>query len=102
WVVLAHGGFLPTGDTALFLLAGDNTFERLKASALLESNHPLLQYQSLRLEPVAGLDMLGSARLVAAPELVDGLVFGRARRPTFGPAFPAKRLSCAHSWEDLV
>ncbi|MBN1209718.1 MAG: ATP-binding protein [Myxococcaceae bacterium] len=101
-VVPAHGGFQPTGDTALFLLAGDDMYQRLKASALLDSGHPLFHHRFLSLDPVAGQDTQGSARLVAAPELVDRLVFDRTRRPGFGPTFPAKPLSSALTWEDLV
>jgi hypothetical protein len=101
-VVPPQGGFLPTGDTALFLLAGDNMYERLARSSLLDSGHPLIRRQLLRLEPVPGFDTAGSARLVASPELVDQIAFGRSRRPTFGALFPAKPLSCALSWEDLV
>lgn len=101
-VVPPHGGFLPTVETALFLLAGDALHARLEASNLLDSGRPLFQSNLLRLEPQPGLDTLGSARLTASAELVDRLTLGRARCPSFGPAFPARRLTCAQSWEDLV
>ncbi|RKH69410.1 ATP-binding protein [Corallococcus aberystwythensis] len=101
-VVAPHGGFLPTAETALFLLAGDALHARLVASTLLDSGHPLFQSHLLRLEPQPGSDTLGSARLAASVELVDRLTLGRARRPSFGPAFPARRLTCELTWDELV
>ncbi len=101
-LVTAHGGFLPTVETALFLLAGDDLARRLEAGALLGGGHPLFQRHHLALEPQPGLDTLGSARLGAAPELVDRLTLGRIRRPSFGPGFPVRLLTTGLAWSDLV
>lgn len=101
-VVPPHGGFQPTVETALFLLAGDDLNVRMAASTLFDNTHVFFHSRFLRLEPQPGLDTLGSARLSVAPELVDRLTLDRTRRPTFGPSFPARRLTCELSWDELV
>ena len=100
-VVPPHGGFLPTVETAFFLLAGEDLHRRMLTGAVLDHG-PLVRAHLLRLESQPGLDTQGSARLLVAPELVDRLTLGRVRRPAFGPSFPARRLTCALTWEDLV
>src|SRR5207244_10843867 len=38
-----HRGLLPTGDTALFLLAGDDLDARMRWQAALAGDHPLVK-----------------------------------------------------------
>ena len=39
WKGLSHGGFLPTGETAVFLLAGDRVERRLEVVRLFREEH---------------------------------------------------------------
>src|SRR3954468_14512485 len=45
-----HRGFIPTGDTALFLLAGDDLDVRARWQTLLCGDHPLVQKGIVTLE----------------------------------------------------
>ncbi|HNH81963.1 MAG TPA: ATP-binding protein, partial [Acidobacteriota bacterium] len=47
---MAHGGFLPTAETAMFLLAGDNIHIRLKYHHLFHHEHFLYAHQILSLD----------------------------------------------------
>ncbi len=46
----AFGGFLPTGETALFLLAGDDLKERLSYRYLFDEEHFFNKHAILTLE----------------------------------------------------
>ena len=39
WKGLSHGGFLPTGETAAFIIAGDDTIKRCDVVRMFQRNH---------------------------------------------------------------
>ena len=87
------GGFQPTVDTALFLIAGTDPAARIAAMAHLGSDRPLRR--------LAGLSTAGGALALPAHRAMV-LLQGRAPEPDFSADFPAKRLGTALDWEDLV
>ena len=87
------GGFQPTIDTALFLLAGTDTAARIAAMALFRPDHPL--------RTRAGLAPAERALVLPGHRALT-LCLGHAPEPDFAADFPAKRLVTALDWEDLV
>jgi DNA polymerase III delta prime subunit len=98
----AHGGFLPTGETAAFLLAGENLEQRFSIQYLFDSGHFFSFHNILRLEPVQGHDPFLSGVLTISREIIDFVTLGHARSPDFGNDFPARRITTPMNWEDLV
>lgn len=94
--------FLPTGDTALFLLAGYNVEQRLKASIYFHSSHWLYKENILILEPVKEGEPSTSGRLMVTEEFIDKLVFNRRYSPRYGQSFPAKSVTTNLAWQDVV
>lgn len=97
-----HRGFLPTGDTALFLLAGDDTAARLRWQALLAGEHPLVREGIVYLEDAVEGEPPMSGRLVLDDDHGDLFLFGKTRAPHMSMRFPAQRLETALTWDDLV
>lgn len=98
----AHGGFLPTGETALFLLAGTDLARRFECRALIDPDSVLFREGLLQIDGVPPGEPFASGALTASEELVDLATAGVARRPRFGRAFPAHRLDATLDWQDLV
>ena len=98
----AHGGFLPTGETALFLVAGSDMTRRLEASRILGGSHNFSQHGILRLELPAAGEPIWSGQLVLVRQFVEYFTIGKSEPPPFGPDFPAKRLETTETWDDLV
>lgn len=99
---VAHGGFLPTGETALFILAGENLQQRINLQYLFDPEHFFALHAILRLEtPPPGEPYLCGV-LSLSREIIDFVTIGQARRPNFDKDFPAKRLTTTHEWSDLV
>ncbi len=94
--------FLPTGETALFLLAGNDLGQRLTWRALFDPEHVFARHNIIGLRPKEPGEPLLSGFLELNPEIVDLLTVGAARAPKFGAGFPAKRLETAQDWEELV
>jgi ATPase family associated with various cellular activities (AAA) len=98
----AHGGFLPTGETALFILAGEDLRLRFTLQYLFDPDHFFAQHALLRLEPAQGFDPFLSGILSVSREIIDFITLGHARRPNFDKDFPARRINTPMEWEDLV
>lgn len=99
---ISHGGFLPTGETALFLLAGEDLEARLRHRALFHPEHPFTAANVLRLEHRHPEEPPLSAALQLTAETVKRLTTGRPYHPPYSPEFPAQRITTPYEWEDLV
>jgi AAA+ superfamily predicted ATPase len=97
-----HRGLLPTGETAQFILAGDDLEKRLEVQRLLSSDHWFAQKHILWLEPVREGEPVMSGRLILAPEIVEQLTTGTVSKPRFSIEFPAEHIETEMDWEDLV
>jgi hypothetical protein len=97
-----HRGFLPTGDTALFLLAGDDIEARMHWQTLLAGDHPLVKKGIVYLEDPADGDPPMSGRLMLDPDYAERFISGKVRPPRMSLRFPAQRMETAMEWDDLV
>src|SRR5882762_2603546 len=97
-----HRGILPTGETAQFILAGDDVEKRLAVQQLLGSEHWFAQRRILWLEPVPAGEPVMSGRLVVDPEIVEQLTVGKVSKPRFSVEFPAEHIETEMGWDDLV
>jgi AAA+ superfamily predicted ATPase len=97
-----HRGFIPTGDTALFLLAGDDFEARARWQTLLCGDHPLVQKGIVYLEEPPEGDPPMSGRLTLDSDYAERFVSGKARAPRLSMRFPALRLETALKWDDVV
>ena len=98
----SHRGILPTGETAQFILAGEDLERRLAVQRMLGSEHWFARKHILWLEPVREGEPAMSGRLVLDPEVVEQLTTGRVSRPAFNAEFPAEYIETRMGWNDLV
>jgi hypothetical protein len=98
----AHSGFLPTAETALFLLAGRDLRARFLSERLFQSDHRLARLGLLQVEEAPQGEPRTSGLLVVPEAALGTLTAGVARRPEFDRDFPARRLGTDMAWEDLV
>ena len=94
--------FLPTGETAAFLLAGEELDARFEVQRLFSPDHWFAREGVLRLEAPKDGGPILSGRLVMAREWVERFTLGAAEAPAFGASFPARRVSTALEWDDLI
>jgi AAA+ superfamily predicted ATPase len=97
-----HRGLLPTGETAQFILAGDDIEKRLEVQRLLSSDHWFAKERILWLEPVREGEPVMSGRLILDSEIVEQLTLGTVSRPRFSIDFPAEYIETEMDWDDLV
>jgi hypothetical protein len=102
WPAKTHSGFLPTCETAVFLAAGTDLDARMAMLRLFEHDHFFARQGILRLDPGERAETLLSAALNLSSEYLHLLTTGNRHKPDFSASFPAKRITTALSWADLV
>lgn len=95
-------GVYPTGETALFVLAGMEIDRRLQVQQLLSDTHFLARERIITLETPTEGESEMSGRLMLAPDYVALFLTGEKWQPRFSSSFPAKLLSTNMTWSDLV
>jgi hypothetical protein len=95
-----HSGFLPTIETACFLLAGANLERRFEVQALFEPDGVLRGRNLISVEEHPG--PVFSSTVSVSKESLGPLTTGNSFRPAFTSAFPARRLTTPQDWSDLV
>jgi AAA+ superfamily predicted ATPase len=96
-----HRGFIPTGETAIFLLGGVDIKERLRVIELLK-NSELIKQEVLIISPVEAGEPDMSGKLYLSAPTTAFLLSGREILPELGPEFPAQKIDTAEEWESLV
>ena len=97
-----YRGFLPTGETVLFVLAGMDWAKRAEMMYLFSSEHWLSKEKILTIESVAAAEPRLSGRLVLDAEYVELFTTGRVSLPNLTMRFPAEHLTTQLEWNDLV
>lgn len=97
-----HSGFLPTCETAVFVLAGNDLAKRFGIAHLFEPDHPLSARGILHIDhPYKGEPLLSGALRISGDYLAR-FTSGVSHKPDFSASFPAKRVTSNLQWADLV
>lgn len=102
WSGVSHGGFLPTGETVSFILAGDDMERRKEVIRMFGREHWFYRKNILRLEGAGEGEPLLSGRLCVSDELLCRMLFDTEYRPDYSTGFPARRITTELAWKDLV
>jgi AAA+ superfamily predicted ATPase len=97
-----HNGFLPTGETACFVLAGDDLLTRLYTTELFSEDHVFNKHGVLKLHNSEQSEPYLSGSLQISKEFLTYLTTGEQYNPPFSASFPAKRIETSLTWSDLV
>jgi len=97
-----HRGIIPTGETVLYILAGNDIEKRIEVSKLFDESHLFARKNVLYLEPVETGEPKMSGRLILEEEYVELFTTGKISHPKLGADFPAQLISTKLEWSDLV
>lgn len=97
-----YRGFLPTGETAVFLLADDDFEKKLKIQKLFWADHFFDKKKILWLEEVPVGEPELSGKIIVSKEYLDSFLFEETTQPKFSVNFPAKLIKTKLEWKDLV
>ena len=95
-------GFLPTGQTVAFLLAGDDVNKRAEVEKLFWSDNDLAKRKIIWLEELPAGEPTLSGKIIMAHDYIDLFLFGTSAPPHFGTNFPAKKITTELTSDDIV
>lgn len=101
WKGLSHGGFLPTGETAVFIIAGDDPVKRCNVIRMFQRDYWFYTSNILRLEGANDGEPFLSGQLRVSDEFLSLVLLGREYKPDYSIGFPAKRISTSLDWDDM-
>lgn len=96
-----HRGFIPTGETVLFIIGGTSIKERIQVVNML-NNSVLVTQGIISLDRVDHGEPHISGRIVLSGEYAELFLTGKMTLPNFSPDFPARQIETAMNWDDLV
>lgn len=102
WKGLSHGGFLPTGETAVFILAGEDTEKRKSVFEYFQKDHWFYTKNILRLEGAGEGEPYLSGQLRVSEEFLSRVLLDKEYKPDYNIGFPAKRITTELNWDDMV
>jgi hypothetical protein len=97
-----HRGILPTGETAQFLIAGNNLDERVAFYNYLHNQSFLFQKRIIRIESVPNGEPKLSGLLSLEDEYIEKFITGKILKPQLSSIFPAQLIETQLDWDDLV
>jgi len=95
-------GFLPSGETALFLLAGDELHKRFEYSRLFGSEHFFAQKNMVWLDETEPGEPPLSGKLEIGRDYLELFIQGKTSRPKMSMDFPAEFITTELNDDDLV
>lgn len=93
WRGKSHSGFLPTCETAAFIVAGRDLQKRFEMIRLFEQDHLFAKKGILRVEHQAGGEPFFSGALLISTEYLNRLTSGITQKPDYSANFPAKLIT---------
>lgn len=97
-----HAGLIPTGETLLFIIVGNDLEARLEASDYFFRNSPLFAGNVVYVEELPIGESKMSGRLIIDAESLDLFTTGTIVKPKMGTNFPAQLIETQLEWSNLV
>ncbi len=97
-----HGGFLPTVETALFILCGEDLQLRLQTMHSFQDQHPLFSKGILSKGESPANEPSNTAALIPHPHFLSLILNKQRSYPQMSSDFPAKRINTSLEWSELI
>jgi adenylate kinase family enzyme len=97
-----HRGILPTGETAQFLIAGNDLENRMSFYNYLHNQSFLCKKGIIKIETVPNGEPKLSGLLILEDEYIEKFITGKILKPQLSSIFPAQLIETQLEWEDLV
>ena len=97
-----HRGFIPTGFTVLFLLAGSDIEKRMMFEDLIFNRSVLFKQGVIQLMQVEHGEPPSGGALILQRDVYHSIIDGSQPKADFSASFPAKYITTALNWSDLI
>ena len=94
-------GFVPTAETAAFIIAGGSLEKRFLLQQCLDESHYLYKNNILDLGQSTGHEPFWSGELVISKEFLTQVTLNKLYEPRYSPSFPAQLIDTKLDWDDV-
>lgn len=94
--------FIPTGETVMFIFAGNDLQKRFELLELFDKDHIFYKENLISLNNSSIGEPELSGILKPSKDLIDLATRGEVKKPDLSADFPAKLITTDMDWEDLV
>ncbi len=94
-------GFVPTAETAAFIIAGGSLEKRFLLQQCLDESHDLYKKNILDLGQSTGHEPFWSGELVISKEFLTQVTLNKLYEPRYSPSFPAQLIDTKLDWDDV-
>lgn len=102
WNGKNHSGFLPTCETAVFVLAGGNLAKRMDVQKIFDTDHCFCKDGMIKIEYGENGEPFLSGMFQVTNEYVSVFTKGQKHKPDYSTGFPAKLITSKLTRKDLV
>ncbi len=85
--------FLPTGETALFLISDNDIEKRILVQQFFGAEHIFWEKKILWLEDLQNGEPAMHGKLIMSADYIDLFIYGIHKSPQFSMSFPARKIS---------
>ncbi len=97
-----HKGFIPTGETALFILGGNSQSKRINYLHFFDKTHNFYKDNLITIGNTDSHEPYLSGVLIPSKDLINLALRNIESKPDFDADFPAKLLTTEMEWEALI
>lgn len=97
-----YRGIIPTGETALFIIAQNDIEARALVTSVFNEDHFFYRNTVLTLKNTPPGEPKLSGMLLLDQEYIDLFLYGAITKPKMSQDFPAQLLETSMKWDDLV
>lgn len=97
-----HSGFLPTGQTLLFLVTANNPELRIEVMHIFNIQNKIIEEQLLSLSDTSDYISDYNGVLSISSEWLHYFITGEQQKTEFSSTFPAVKINTSLDWNDLV
>ncbi len=97
-----HRGFIPTCETALFILACDDTDKRISIYKLFNPDGFFAENEILHIEKVEKNEPHHSGAIILNPKVLELVTTGSKYTPLYNIDFPAVKMETNRKWGEKV
>jgi len=97
-----HNGFIPTGETAAFIITGSDLNKRFELQQCFEENHKLYINNIISIGFTNEHEPIWGGELIISKEFLSHVTLNQPYKPRYSSSFPALPLSTKLDWNDTV
>jgi DNA polymerase III delta prime subunit len=97
-----HSGFIPTGETAAFVIAGTDISKRFNVMSYFDEEHSFRKKSMLTYDRSKSSEPILSSILNITKGYLSYFTTGKEYIPPFNSEFPAQKITTRLDWDDLV